>query len=103
MVVRPPLPEASESEHVGGSTVTGVPEWQQGDWDDYNFPEDAGGAGGGGGSGAYPFATMLEGLPSFITEDIATLLRDLPLQAAGDIVTAAGRPQATPVGSGPTY
>jgi hypothetical protein len=71
MLVRPPSPEASESEHVGGST--GVPEWQQRDWDDYKFPEDAGGAGGGGGSGSDPFATMLEGLPSFIAEDIMTL------------------------------
>jgi hypothetical protein len=83
MVVHPPLPEASESEHGCGST--GVPEWQLRDWDDYDFPEDAGRAGGGGGSGADPFATMLEGLPGFIAEDIATLLRDLPLPAAGDI------------------
>ena len=28
---------------------------------------------------------MLEGLPGFIAEDIAALLRDLPLPAAGDI------------------
>jgi hypothetical protein len=28
---------------------------------------------------------MLDGLPGFIAEDIAALLRDLPLQAAGDI------------------
>jgi hypothetical protein len=68
MVVHPPSPEASESEHGGGST--GVPEWQLRDWDDYDFPEDAGGAGGGG-SAADAFATMLEGLPGFIAEDIA--------------------------------
>jgi hypothetical protein len=78
----PPSPEASESEHGGGST--GVPEWQLLDWDDDDFPEDAGGAGGGG-SRADPFATMLEGLPGFIAEDIAALLRDLPLPAAGYI------------------
>jgi hypothetical protein len=59
MVVRPPSPEASESEHGGGST--GVPEWQLRDWDESVFPEDSGGAGGGG-SGADPFATLLEGL-----------------------------------------
>jgi hypothetical protein len=53
MVVLLPSPEASESEHGGGST--GVPEWQLRDWDDYYFSEDAGGAGGGG-SGADPFA-----------------------------------------------
>ncbi len=47
--------------------------------------DGAGGAGEGGGSGADPFATMLDGLPGFITEDIATLLRELPLQAACDI------------------
>jgi hypothetical protein len=39
MVVRPPSPEASESEHGGGPTV--VPEWQLADWDDYDFPEGA--------------------------------------------------------------
>jgi hypothetical protein len=52
---------------------------------DPDAPASAGGAGGGGGSGADPFATMpvLEGLPSFIAEDIATLLLDLPLQGAG--------------------
>jgi hypothetical protein len=83
MVVRPPLPEASASEHGSGSTE--VPEWQLLDWDDYIFPEGAGGAGGGGGSGADPFATMMDGLPGFIAEDIATLLRDLPLPVAGDI------------------
>ena len=44
-----------------------------GDWDDYNFPEDADVAGGGGGSGSDPFATMLEVLPSFIAEDIMIL------------------------------
>ena len=82
MVVLPPSPEASESEHGGRST--GAPEWLLVDWDDYDFPEDAGGAGGGG-SAADPFATMLEGLPGFIAEDIAALLRDLPLPAAGDI------------------
>jgi hypothetical protein len=82
MIVRPPSPEASESEHDGGST--GVPEWQLLDWDDYDFPEGAAGAGGGGGSAADPFATMLNGLPGFITEDIAALLHDLPLLAAGD-------------------
>jgi hypothetical protein len=48
--------------------VTGVPEWQLRDWDDYDFPEGAGGAGGGGGSGADPLATMLDGLPRFIAE-----------------------------------
>ena len=82
MVVHPQSPEASESEHGGGST--GVPQWQLQDWDDYYFPEDAGGVGGGG-SGADPFATILEGLPGFIPEDTAPLLRDLPLPAAGDI------------------
>ena len=46
MVVRRPSPEASESEHGGRST--GAPEWLLLDWDDYDFPEDAGGAGGGG-------------------------------------------------------
>ena len=46
MVVLPPSPEASESEHGGRST--GAPEWLLVDWDDYDFPEDAGGAGGGG-------------------------------------------------------
>jgi hypothetical protein len=56
MVVRPPSPEASESEHGGGSL--GVPEWQLRDWDDYYFPEDAGGVGGEG-SGADPFATWI--------------------------------------------
>jgi hypothetical protein len=57
MVVRPPSPEASESEDGGESTR--VPEWQLRDWDDdYYFPEDAGGAGGGG-SGADPFATWI--------------------------------------------
>jgi hypothetical protein len=80
MVVRPPSPEASESEDGGG----GAPEWQLLDWDDYDFPEDAGGAGGGG-TAADPFATMLEGLPGFIADDIAALLRYLPLPAAGDI------------------
>jgi hypothetical protein len=54
------------------------------DWDDYDFPEDAGGVGGGG-SGADPFTTMLKGIPGFIAEDIAPLLSDLPLPAAGDI------------------
>jgi hypothetical protein len=84
MVVRRPSPEASESEHGGGST--GAPEWLPLDWDDYDFPEDAGGAGGGGSlSAADPFATMLEGLPGFIPEDIVALLHDLPLPAAGDI------------------
>ncbi len=85
MVVRPPSPEASESEHDGGST--GAPEWLLLDRDDYDFPEDAGGAGGGGSAAAAadPFATMLEGLPGFIAEDIVALLRDLPLPAAGDI------------------
>jgi hypothetical protein len=83
MVVRPPSPETSESEPGGGST--GVPEWQLRAWDDYDTPEDAGGAGGGDGSGADPFATMLEGLPGFIAEDIATLLRYLPLPVASDI------------------
>jgi hypothetical protein len=82
MVVRPPSPEASESEHGGGST--GAPEWLLLDWDDYDFPEDVGGAGGGG-SAADPLATMLEGLSGFIAEDIAALLSDLPLPAAGDI------------------
>lgn len=48
--------------YCGGST--GAPEWQLLDWDDYDFPEDAGGAGGGGGA-ADPLAAMLEGLPSF--------------------------------------
>ena len=43
MVVCPPSPEATESEDGGGST--GAPEWQLLDWDDYYFPEDAGGAG----------------------------------------------------------
>ena len=62
MVVCPPLPEATESEDGGGST--GAPEWQLLDWDDYDFPEDAGGAGGGGGA-ADPLAAMLEGLPIF--------------------------------------
>jgi hypothetical protein len=84
MVVRPPSPEASECELEDGGGSTGVPEWQLRDWDDYNFPEDAGGVGGGG-SAADPLATMLEGLPDFIAEDIAALLRDLPLPAAGDI------------------
>jgi hypothetical protein len=82
MVVLPPSPKASESEHGGGST--GAPEWLLLDWDDYYFPEDAGGAGGGG-SAANPFATMLEGLPGFIAEDIVDLLRNLPLPAADDI------------------
>ncbi len=49
------------------------------------YPEGAGGAGGGGGSGVDPFTTMLNGLPGFIAEDIAALLRNLPLPAAGDI------------------
>ena len=62
MVVCPPSPEATESEDGGGST--GAPEWQLLDWDDYYFPEDAGGAGGGG-CAADPLAAMLEGLPSF--------------------------------------
>ncbi len=79
MFVRPSQPEASESEHGGGST--GVPEWQLLDQYDYDFPEDAGGAGGG----ADPFATMLKGLPGFIAENIAALLREIPLPAAGDI------------------
>ena len=83
MVVRPPSPEASESEHGGGST--GVPEWQLLEWDDYYFPEDADGVGGGCSSGADPFATMLESLPGFIAENIAFLLLDLPLPVAGDI------------------
>jgi hypothetical protein len=82
MLVLPPSPEASESEHGGGST--GVPEWQLLDWDDYDFPEGAAGAGGGGGSATDPIATMLDGLPDFIAEDIAALLHDLPLPAAGD-------------------
>ena len=56
MVVLPPSPEASESEHGGG--CTGVPEQQLRDWDDYSFPEDAGGEAGGG-SGADPFATWI--------------------------------------------
>ncbi len=83
MVVHPPLPEASESEHDGWSTW--VSEWQLLDWDDYDFPEGVGGAGGGGGSGADPLATMLDGSPGFIAEDIAALLHYLPLQTAGDI------------------
>ena len=62
MVVCPPSPEATESEDGGGST--GAPEWQLLDWDDYDFPEDAGGAGGGG-CAADPLAAMLEGLPGF--------------------------------------
>ncbi len=62
MVVCPPSPEATESEDGGGST--GAPEWQLLDWDDYNFPEDSGGAGGGG-CASDPLAAMLEGLPSF--------------------------------------
>jgi hypothetical protein len=69
MVVLPPSPEASESED-GGST--GAPEWLLLDWDDYDFPEDAGGAGGRG-SAADPFATMLEGLPGFIAESLRIL------------------------------
>jgi hypothetical protein len=44
-----------------------------------------GGAGGGGGSGADPLATMLDGSPGFIAEDITALLHYLPLQTAGDI------------------
>jgi hypothetical protein len=83
MVVCPPSPEASESEHDGGST--GVRDWQLRDWDDYDFPDSVSGAGGGGGSAADPLATMLDGLPGFIAEDIAALLRDLALQAAGNI------------------
>jgi hypothetical protein len=81
--VHPQSPEASESEHGGGST--GVPEWQLLDWDEYYFPDCAGGAGGGGGSGAGPFSTMLDGLPGFVAGDIASLLCYLPLPAAGDI------------------
>jgi hypothetical protein len=83
MAMHPPSPGASESEQGGGST--GVHEWQLQDWDDYYFPEGAGGAGGGGGSGADQLATMLDGLPGFIAEDIVALLQDLPLQAEGDI------------------
>ena len=47
----------------------------------------AGGSAGGGarGDGADPIATMLDGLPGFIAEDITALLRDLPLPAAGDV------------------
>jgi hypothetical protein len=42
--------------------------------------------GGGGGSGADPLAKMLDGLPRFIAEDIAALLRDLPLPAVALLV-----------------
>ncbi len=78
MVVHPPSPEASESDHFGGST--GLPEWQLLDWDsyDFKFQDGAGGVGGGGGRGADPYPTMLDGLPGFIAEDIAALLRYLP-------------------------
>ncbi len=57
-------------EYLSGSCWTGM----------ITASEDAGGAGEGG-NRADPFATMLEGLPGFIAEDIAALLRDLPLPA----------------------
>ena len=79
MVVLPALPEASDSEHGGGST--GVPEWQLQDWDDYDFPEDVEREE----EVAVEQIHLLQRFPGFISEDIATLLRDLPLPAAGDI------------------
>ena len=94
--MRPPhhdaSPEESENSGEGGSTV--VPPWLERDWEDYDFQAGGGdGAGGGQGaggashSGAYPLATMLDGLPGLIAEDIAAsaaMLHDLPLPAVGD-------------------
>jgi len=93
--MRPPHHDASpeESDNSGGGGSTVVPPWLERDWEDYDFQAGGGdGAGGGQGaggashSGADPLATMLDGfkLPGFIDEDIAALLRDLPLPAAGD-------------------
>jgi hypothetical protein len=98
--MRPPhhyaSPEASDDSGGGGSTV--VPQWLERDWENYDFQAGGGdGAGGGQGaggashSGADPLATMLDGLPGFIAEDIgfiaediASLLHNLPLPAAGN-------------------
>ena len=84
-VVHPPRDETSpdNSEHYGGST--GIPEWLQSDWDDYDIQAGSSARGGARGDGADPIATMLDGVPGFIAEDIAALLRDLPLPAAGDV------------------
>jgi len=92
--MRPPHHDASPeaSDDSGGGGFTGVPPWLERDWEDYDFQAGGGdGAGGGQGacgashSGADPLATMLDGLPDFIAEDIAALLRDLPLPAVGDV------------------
>ena len=95
--MRPPHHDASPaseaSDDSGGGGFTGVPPWLERDWEDFDFQAGGGdGAGGGQGacgashSGADPLATMLDGLPGFIAEDIAALLTrsDLPLPAAGD-------------------
>ena len=96
--MRPPhhdaSPEASDDSGGGGFTGLGVPPWLERDWEDYDFQAGGGdGAGGGQGaggashSGAYPLATMLDGLPGLIAEDIAAsaaMLHDLPLPAVGD-------------------
>jgi hypothetical protein len=82
-------PEASDNSGGGGSTV--VPQWLERDWENHDF--QAGGGDGAGGlqgacgashSGADPLATILDGLPGFIAEDIAALLCDLSLLAAGN-------------------
>ena len=91
--MRPPHHDASpeESDNSGGGGSTVVPPWLERDWEDYDFQAGGGdcagggqGAGGASHSGADPLATMLDGLPGLIAEDIAALLRDLPLRAAGD-------------------
>ena len=57
------------------------PDWDERDWEDYNYdPRAAGGAGGlGRDSLAASLANLLDGLPGLDADEIAAMIRDLPM------------------------
>ena len=57
------------------------PDWDERDWEDYNYdPRAAGGAGGlRRDSLAASLANLLDGLPGLDADEIAAMIRDLPM------------------------
>jgi len=60
-----------------------APEWEGRDWDNYNYEPASTSARAAAVAGSDTMANLLSSLPAMCTEDIAALLEDLPMPAAG--------------------